>query len=257
LKSNYLYLVIDLLCLFSPLLASLWFKSAFYKTWKALAIAIFVPAIIFIAWDELFTRLEIWGFNPDYITGWTLGSLPLEEVLFFICIPYACLFTYFAFKYVAEKKLFFSHHELVSYAIIIVLLIAGIYNIDKPYTTVTFLALSFFLSYLTLKLRVRFTGYFYVAFLVILVPFFVVNGILTGSFIEGEVVWYNDQANLALRLGTIPLEDVFYAMLLLLMNVSLYEWRLQAATKIKPLMLKSEANSTSRAIFNYNDLTKR
>jgi lycopene cyclase domain-containing protein len=109
------------------------------------------------------------------------------------------------------------------------LAIAGIYNIDKAYTSVTFLGLSFYLAYLTLKVRARFPGYFYVSFLAILVPFFIVNGILTGSFIEEEVVWYDDTANLGLRVGTIPIEDVFYAMLLLLMNVTVYEWRLVSA----------------------------
>lgn len=230
-NSKYLYLLIDLLCLLLPLIASFWFRSAFYKTWKDFAIAILLPAVIFVAWDELFTQLEIWGFNPRYITGWSLGSLPVEEILFFLCVPFACLFTYHAFKHVAQKNYFFSRHELLSYGIIIILLIAGIYHIDKAYTAVTFLALAFYLSYITLKVRARFPGHFYLAFCIILFPFFIVNGILTGSFIEEEIVWYNDTANLSIRLGTIPLEDVFYAMLLLLMNVSIYEWRLQSSTK--------------------------
>jgi lycopene cyclase domain-containing protein len=67
-------------------------------------------------------------------------------------------------------------------------------------------------------------GHFYLAFGVILIPFLLVNSILTGSFIEGEVVWYNDVDTLGIRLGTIPIEDAFYAMLLILMNISLFEW---------------------------------
>ena len=67
-------------------------------------------------------------------------------------------------------------------------------------------------------------GHFYLAFGVILIPFLIVNSILTGSFIEGEVVWYNDVDTLGIRLGTIPVEDVFYAMLLILMNISIFEW---------------------------------
>jgi lycopene cyclase domain-containing protein len=44
-----------------------------------------------------------------------------------------------------------------------------------------------------------------------LIPFFIVNGILTGSFIEGEVVWYNNNENLGIRILTIPIEDIVYA----------------------------------------------
>ena len=57
-----------------------------------------------------------------------------------------------------------------------------------------------------------------------MIPFFLVNGILTGSFIQDEIVWYNNTANLGLRIGTIPIEDFFYAMLLLLSNISIFEW---------------------------------
>ena len=223
-KSQYLYLLIDLLCIFIPFVASFYSKAPFYKKWRAAGIAILIPAILFIAWDEIFTRLGIWGFNPRYISGFRIGSLPVEEILFFVCIPYACVFTYFALRHLIQSKYFFSHNELLSYAIITFVLIAGIYNIDKPYTAITFIALAFYLSFLTLKMRVRYLGHFYAAFLVILLPFFIVNGVLTGSFIEEEVVWYNNEAILGLRLGTIPLEDVFYAMLLLVMNVSIYEW---------------------------------
>jgi lycopene cyclase domain-containing protein len=73
-------------------------------------------------------------------------------------------------------------------------------------------------------LKPRYMGRFYVAFGFTLIPFFIVNGILTGSFIPGEVVWYNDEENLGFRLGTIPLEDVFYGMLLLLLNIVIFEW---------------------------------
>jgi lycopene cyclase domain-containing protein len=52
-----------------------------------------------------------------------------------------------------------------------------------------------------------------------LIPFFIVNGILTGSFIENEVVWYNDFENLGIRLFTIPIEDTVYAFTLILLNL--------------------------------------
>ena len=58
----------------------------------------------------------------------------------------------------------------------------------------------------------------------ILIPFLIVNGILTGSFIKDEVVWYDDLENLGLRIFTIPIEDAFYGMLLLSLSISIYEY---------------------------------
>ncbi|HET9486859.1 MAG TPA: lycopene cyclase domain-containing protein, partial [Chryseosolibacter sp.] len=68
-----------------------------------------------------------------------------------------------------------------------------------------------------------FMGRFYFAFGVILIPFFIVNGILTGSFIDEPVVWYNNTENLGIRLGTVPLEDVVYGMLMLLVPITIWE----------------------------------
>jgi lycopene cyclase domain-containing protein len=65
----------------------------------------------------------------------------------------------------------------------------------------------------------RFMYRFYRAYLVSLVPFYIVNGFLTSI----PVVIYNDKQNLGFRVGTIPFEDHFYLMGLLLMNIYLYE----------------------------------
>tara|TARA_B100001027_G_C16264851_1_gene331422 strand:+ start:1047 stop:1253 length:207 start_codon:yes stop_codon:yes gene_type:complete len=59
---------------------------------------------------------------------------------------------------------------------------------------------------------------------VILLPFFIVNGILTGSWIENQIVWYDNLENLGIRMGTIPVEDTIYAYSMILMNLSLYEY---------------------------------
>jgi lycopene cyclase domain-containing protein len=224
LNSKYLYLSLDLISFAFPFMASFNKKAPFYKKWKYLAIALVVTGTIFIIWDEIFTQEKVWGFNPEYLTGLYVGSLPLEEIMFFICIPYACVFTYFALNHLVEKDHLFPHQELISSALIILLLISGIYHIDKWYTGVTFILLALFLAYQMLKIRPRYMGRFYFAFAVLLIPFFIVNSILTGSFLDHEVVWYNNAHILGIRIGTVPLEDVFYGLLLILMNIAIMEW---------------------------------
>lgn len=221
---QYLYLLLDILTILFPFVFSFYSKANFSKKWKYLWIAILIPGITFLIWDEFFTELNVWGFNPEYLTGIYLGQLPLEEVLFFICIPYACVFTYEALNYLVKKDYFHRYQKNISIILIVASLLVGILNTDKWYTVTTFLALAFYLTALEFVLKSTFLSRFYFSYMFTLIPFFIVNGILTGSFIEGEVVWYNDAENLGIRIGTIPVEDIFYGMLLLVMNVSIFEW---------------------------------
>lgn len=222
-QEKYLYLALNVLSFSVPFLFSFYPKANFSKKWKYVLPAILITAVIFILWDEVFTRMSVWGFNTRYTTGIRILSLPLEEVLFFFCIPYACIFTYFALTYLVEKDHLFPHQELISSALILVTLIGGIFYMDQWYTSITFFLTGLFLAFQMLKLRPRYMGRFYFAFIFILVPFFIVNSILTGSFIEEPIVWYNDNENLGLRIGTIPVEDFFYGMLMILLSITIAE----------------------------------
>ena len=95
-------------------------------------------------------------------------------------------------------------------------------NLEKAYTFVNYSFLLFVLLigfFYGIKLLQR----FYIAFLIILIPFFIVNGVLTGTGIEEPVVWYNNAENLGIRLGTIPIEDIGYAFTMIFGNVLLIE----------------------------------
>ena len=236
---KYLYLAVNFLTVIFPLLFSFYPKANFSRKWKYLWISTLVPGIIFVAWDILFTRLGIWGFNSSYLSGVYIGNLPIEEILFFICIPYACVFTYEALNYLVRKNYFESQDKVITVIITIGCLTAGILNIGKLYTSTTFLALGAYLIILQFVCRVRYLARVYFSYLFILVPFFIVNGILTGSWIDDPVVWYNDTENLGIRMGTIPAEDTFYGFFLILMNVSIFEWlqdRVQVSTQTKDIL---------------------
>ncbi len=228
---NFLYLGLDLGALLLTMAFSFYKPANFSKTWRALLPALVFPAVVFIAWDILFTHWGIWGFNEAYLTGISIFNLPIEEVLFFICIPYACVFTYFAVSTVIKKDYFKPMESAISWILIIGLGIVGLIHLDKWYTATTFLSLSLFLLMLKIFVKPSYLGKFYMAFLFILIPFFIINGILTGTGIEDQVVWYNNAENLGIRLGTIPVEDVFYGFLLILMSVVIYNWKAPLESK--------------------------
>lgn len=229
-NNSYLYLFLDIITILVPLLFSFYPKAPFYKHWRSILPAIVLPAAIFMLWDELFTRAGIWGFNEKYLTGVYIFNLPLEEIFFFVCIPYACLFTYFALNHIVAKDYLKKYQDTISAGLLPMLIIAGIYHVDKWYTSITFLSLGAFLA-LQILVKSNYLGRFYFTFLFILIPFFGINGILTGAFIEGEVVWYNNEENLGIRIGTIPVEDVFYGMLLLALNVAIFEHQKKRYTR--------------------------
>jgi lycopene cyclase domain-containing protein len=172
--------------------------------------------LIFISWDVIFTIKGIWGFNEDYLVGINLFHLPIEEWLFFICIPYACVFTHHTItKSFPKFELSKRWTQIVYYLILSFLFFSIVMNYDKWYTLVNYLYLAILLL-IVYTIHIRLLSKFFITFLIILIPFFFINGILTGSFIESPIVWYNDNENMGIRLGTIPLEDAFYAFGMLL-----------------------------------------
>ena len=218
-----LYLILNIASLIIPLIYSFEKKMRFIQWWKEVFLSISIVAAFFIIWDVIFTNQGVWGFNSNYLIGFDIINLPIEEWLFFICIPYASIFIHYAFQYFFPlKKLSNSATKIITIILIIILIITLIFNYDKAYTFYNYLLLILILSY-SLITDNRQLPIFYITFMIILIPFFIVNGILTGSFIADQVVWYNDAENLGLRIATIPIEDIGYAFNMLFMSILLIE----------------------------------
>ena len=222
---QYTYLLLDLLTISIPLLRSFEPRIAFYKKWTAWLPAIFFTGAFFIVWDVWFTRWQIWGFNERYLLGIYFFGLPIEEVLFFGVVPYACLFLYETVQLLVQQDWLAAYQKPLTGLLVGGLTWVGITHWGQAYTATTCLLTAAFLGLHYFYLRSTYLGRFYMAYFVILIPFFVVNSILTGSWIEEPIVWYNDQENLDIRWGTIPLEDVSYGLLLILVNLTIYEAR--------------------------------
>ena len=242
--SKWLYLALDVGSALVPFIFSFHPRLRFDKQFRFAFPAIAIVALVFISWDFAKTALGVWGFNDQYLMGIYIFNLPVEELLFFICIPFACLFTYHCFRVLMKPHCHSDQREesiqrprflaalgmtngkltlVISTLLIIGLVVVGLFNFSKLYTTTTFFSLALVIALLQFVFRVNWLGQFYFSFIVLLIPFFIVNGILTGTGLPEPVVWYNNNENLGIRMLTIPVEDTFYGMLLQMMNVALYE----------------------------------
>jgi lycopene cyclase domain-containing protein len=219
---KYTYLLINLLSVLFPFIFSFHPKLNYYKKFKFLFPAMLITAIGFIAWDILFTQWGVWGFNPKYLTGIYFFNLPIEEVLFFICIPFSSIFIHEALKAYNIKDYFINYEKRITGTLITVSVLMAVFFHDKYYTCTTFALNAAFLIIHPL-FKIKSLSRFYFAYLIILIPFFIVNGLLTGTGLEEPIVWYNNDENLGIRMLTIPIEDAFYGMLMLLLSVSLME----------------------------------
>ena len=216
-----LYFFLNIASFIIPFLYRFERRMRYIKRWKAVFSSIIITAIFFIIWDIVFTKMGVWSFNPRYHSGIEFFDLPIEEWLFFICIPYASLFIHFAFHHFYPKVFLSDKTVKTIYWILMIVLLPIIFlHYDKLYTAINYTVLVLLLSYAFLKMPTVLSTFF-ITFLIILIPFALVNGILTGSFIDEPVVRYNNSENLGIRLGTIPIEDVGYAFSMLLMSLIL------------------------------------
>ncbi len=218
------YFLVDIFTVIVPFAFSFHPKLKFVKNFKPFFISNILIASLFLIWDILFTKIGVWGFNPDYVLGIYVFNLPIEEVLFFICIPFSCVFTYHCLNLFFQIQWKAKTENIFVLCFSTLPLFTGLYFHSKLYPASTFISLGILLLVLKYIVKIKWLAKLVIIYPVLLIPFFIVNGILTGSGLEDPVVWYNDSENLGIRLFTIPVEDIFYGFELILLNIFLYEY---------------------------------
>ena len=218
-----LYLLLDLGSFAVPFLFSFHPKLRFDRHFKAYFAANIISASIFLIWDAIFTAQGVWGFSDRYTLGPRLAGMPFEEVMFFFCIPFACIFTFHCLRIFREitwsKRT--AHIFFTLFSLLLILL--GLYFHDRAYTSITFISTALLIMLFIFVFKVSWLGPFFSIYPILLIPFFIVNGILTGTGLDEPVVWYNNMENMGIRMGTIPAEDTIYGLELLILTLFFYE----------------------------------
>jgi len=182
------------------------FDREFVPFFKAAGIV----ALFFIAWDIWFTSRGVWWFNTRYTLGLMVAGLPLEEWLFFIFIPFSCVFTYFCIDKFFNLKSLSAFNNMVVFVSIIICAVVALRYADRIYTLVTALVTIVTLAVFHFALRIPWITQASLVFTLLMLGFLPVNGILTGTGLESPIVNYNPKDFMGIRILTIPIEDAVY-----------------------------------------------
>lgn len=234
LESRFTYLLLHLFTIVPVFLLSFDRKVHYYTRWRHLVPATLVVGILFIAWDAFFSYTGVWGFNKEYLTGGSLLRLPWEEWMFFVTVPFGSLFVYECLNAYFPGDPLRGLDKPITLGLAFGLLAIGAVYFEKMYTSTTFVLAGGFMLFHFFTIPNTYRTLFYRAFIVILVPFLIINGVLTGGLTARPVVVYNPDEFIGLRLVSIPLEDAVFGFLNLFGILSLYFWFIEKGqTKAK------------------------
>ncbi|MEI8350170.1 MAG: lycopene cyclase domain-containing protein [Candidatus Omnitrophota bacterium] len=86
-----------------PLLASFWPGLHFWRNRLNLFKVIALVVFIFGGWDVIATYRGHWSFDPHSVWPARIINLPIEEILFFVVIPFCCIFTWEIVNYIRGR----------------------------------------------------------------------------------------------------------------------------------------------------------
>ena len=206
----YTYLLVNFMSVIVCFIFSFHKRIQFNKHFAAFFKACALAAIPFVAWDIWFTKTGVWSFNSSYTLGLKIAGLPIEEWLFFVCIPFSCVFTFFWLDKFFNLSRANKYTGYIVWITLIVCIIVAVFFNHHIYTFVTAVFTAITVFYLHYIVKVHWIGEASLVFFILMPAFFLVNGVLTGTGLASAIVNYNSKQILNIRMGTIPVEDTVY-----------------------------------------------
>lgn len=224
LENQGLYAIVLALAFFPVFVLSFDKRVHYYTSWPYLWRGGLFTAAFFIFWDYFKTAYQVWGFNPRYYLGITFMGLPIEELLFFVVIPFCCVFIYKCLNHYVQKNIFKPLEQLTTTVIVIGCLLLTIFYWQKAYTATTCIITGAGFLYHSLFVDAPYRARMYFAMLVSLIPHALLDNALTGAFTSEPLVIYNPNEYMGIFAGALPVEDFIYGFLLFLLNITFLEY---------------------------------
>ena len=221
------YLIFNIIVISGPLLFGSFRPFYFLDRLRDALISAGIIAIPYIIWDALVTGTH-WMFNSQYTLDFRIAHLPIEEWMFFITVPVACLFTWEMILRRSKNASTAFGKKLRSLIIILPVISIWFFLSGKEYTGLVFIfiTLGIFLD-MYFKTNLVLKKQFYVYMVLIIFFTLIFNGYLTWR----PVVLYGESYQMGFRIFTIPIEDFGYGISFLFLVTIVYE-------KIKNASLK-------------------
>ena len=195
-----------------PLIAALapWRFGWTRQEWRRFGWVALGVSLPWIVLDALSHARGWWAYAPEHVWAARLLGLPVEEVLFFVTVPFACLFLLTSLQRVMlTRQIDRRISDGLRYGAII---LAGIVAWLLPYErSIADSLLLIVVVSASLWLWRRWTRTDVVWWCLVIALFFICNTVLTAL----PIVTYDHAYGSMVRLGTIPLEDLLYNLSLL------------------------------------------
>jgi lycopene cyclase domain-containing protein len=90
------YLLVMAACLVVTLPLELLLGARVYSRWRRLVLTLLPLLAVFVTWDVLAIHAHFWFYR--HLTGVWIGSMPVEELIFFLVIPTCSVLTFEAVR---------------------------------------------------------------------------------------------------------------------------------------------------------------
>lgn len=218
--SSYAYLFFNLIVFVPVLILSFITDVKPHKHWRALLSAFLLVSIPFILWDWWAVANGHWGFNAKYILDYRVLQLPLEELLFFVTVPFAMIYVWGVIKkFVTDRAVGTLWPLLVASIAVGVSIALLVLYWNNGYTRSAMLAALIAIG-LALCSNLFFTQRFWTFQIVLLGIFVVANWLLTAL----PIITYGDSSIIGYRVITIPIEDFFFNFAFLNLFLVTFNW---------------------------------
>lgn len=211
------YLIFNIVVIACPLVVTRFVKQAWLPFFKPFVISFMLVSTPFLIWDHAVTDV-FWSFNPLYTTGWKVGNLPIEEVLFFLTVPYACIFVWDILSQKVKDTYVSIFYPIALLSLTFWGVYMGIQGLWYTASVYLLLPVSVLLD-MILQTQLFRNKTFYLFLLIVVGLTLVFNGYLTAR----PVVTYNTDLKTNMNIFSIPIEDIIYGICLIGLHAMVYE----------------------------------